>query len=218
MKAIFYILLIVNVVVLMWEFRQGRVLPSVPVAGNFGEPILIVSDIKPEQPVTPLLEKAVSQPPIETVTCFEAGPFFNTRDFKSWQTRLGGFLTPLIKKAAIPVTYQVYIPALKEPAETMIKDLRTKGYRDAWIIEGESNPSRISLGLFTKKEQANSFKQALVLKEIQAEIQIRYKNKQSRFALIKGTPKTIALVDALTRDYSDIPLKRLENTENGECF
>lgn len=223
-KTVFFLLAMANIAVVAWEYRQGRLpLAGTPVidrrnSGVFDESVLLLSEAASELSAASLAQPVKPEPEAAPAVCLEAGPFLNVHDFKNWQNRLNGFMQPLIKNAPIPAAYQVYATVPRNTAEAALQALKAEGYRDAWIMPELWGPGRISLGIFARREQADVLRQALALKNIRAELQIRYKNTRSRFGLIRVAPEIGARVETLMREFPDIPVRPAENKEGKACL
>ena len=78
----------------------------------------------------------------------------------------------------IPSRYLVFIPAAKDfgIAQATEQQLKAKGITNLWLFRKGPMKNAISLGLFVKKQRAENLAQQLKQKQIEAEIQTRYKS------------------------------------------
>lgn len=239
MKAAFFVLVLANVALFIWEYRQGAFRShSSQQAETYGEPILLVKELQTigsangqggnrvNQPNNPLIAEATesssktSEPAADIAeACVEAGPFLNYRDFLVWQRRLAGFFKAFTRNEPVVNDYLVYYPAAATLAESqanlrMLKDI---GVRDIWLQSSGADLGQISFGVFDKEDKAIALKIELQAKTVNAQIKPRFLNKQQRYAYINLPPQISEMVDKLKVDYPEIKVKALGEGAAGQC-
>jgi hypothetical protein len=77
------------------------------------------------------------------------------------------------------IGYWVVIPPLADgsQAQAKIEELAQMGIKDIWHFRGGGMKNAISLGMFSKKENAENFSQEVLKKGFQTEMQPRYINR-----------------------------------------
>ncbi len=195
MKRLFFLVVLANVALFMWEHKAGALAPATTTATNAMpelEPILLVSELPPPivQPEVKPPEPITQAVPEKVKRCYEAGPFAKTADARQWMSELAEAETTvklISKDGQIANKYQVYYPAGQnlKASETNLKMLKERGIND-FFIQRTEDQGEISLGVFSKEERALIFKKELLAKGIEAKIKTLYKTKAQQYALIES--------------------------------
>jgi cell division protein FtsN len=185
MPWIFLTLMLANVVYFGWNFISASQTPVRELSGPVvqeGKPIVLLSERKlealPEQEIAsanePAEQQAVAQPVIGTPTqqCFNVGPFQSPASAEGFGGRMRGkgFLAKVGQRKAEGRDYWIYVPPFtnRAKAEERLRELKSKGVESFIVGEG-AFMNAISLGHFSKKELAESFRDKLAAAGIVAE-------------------------------------------------
>ncbi len=108
------------------------------------------------------------------------------------------------------IGYWVVIPHLEDgdKAQAMIEQLAQAGLRDIWHFRGGELENVISLGVFSKKENAENFSREVLAKGFKTEMQPRYLNKKHYMVKFNITrPKTVTGImwRMVEKKYSRMP-------------
>lgn len=179
MPWIFLTLMLANIVYFGWNFMGASQAPvralSAPVQQE-GSRIVLLAERK-EQPLPALdlsAEQLAGQSPEgeaqQTVTaapavqCFNVGPFQSPGAADGFVDRMAGkgFVTKVEQRKAEGKDYWIYVPPFtnRAKAEERLRELRAKGV-DSFIVPEGAFANAISLGHFSKKELAESFREKL---------------------------------------------------------
>lgn len=132
--------------------------------------------------------QALAKPALTVIRkCFEAGPFVTEPNARLWLA--GKNLSSnsvLNKELALPLDFQVYYPAAKNPEQLRINKmmLNAKGVTDIWLVPDGENKGALSLGVFTDRLRASQFKDQLAQRGVQAELKQRFKTQPQWFAKV----------------------------------
>jgi cell division protein FtsN len=187
MPWIFLTLMLANIVYFGWSFISVSQAPvrtlSVSVQQE-GKPIVLLSERKQMPVTTPEagkldqgetpLEKgallAVKEAPV--AQCFNVGPFPSSVVAQGFGSNLSakGFSVRIESRKAEGKDYWIYVPPFtnRAKAEERLRELRSKGVESFVVAEG-AFVNAISLGHFSKKESAESFREKLLLAGVTAE-------------------------------------------------
>lgn len=156
-----------------------------------------------------------------TISCYQAGPFVDERDFKSWEKRLSGFIKGVTREQHVISDYLVFYPASETlvESEVNLKMLKEKGVKDIWMIQSGEEQGQISFGVFDKEERAVTMKNELLAKGIDpVEIKPRYKTKVQKFAFIQGEKQAIENLEALKISFPQVPVIQTTGDEAKRCL
>lgn len=222
MKLLFFLIVLANVSLFMWEYKTGALTPVIttPPANATPdlEPILLVSELPPA-PVQPeakppdtLPEPVTDNTAEKVMRCYEAGPFTKKADVQRWVSQLAdaGTTVKLVSKdEQIPSKYMVYYPAGRTPtkSEANLQMLKEQGINELFVQHTEKGPGDISLGVFSKEERALMLKKQLLTKGIEAKIKTLYKTKAQQYALIESD--TTGQLETLQKTIPQIFVKEL---------
>lgn len=226
MKHLFFLVVLANAVLFMWEYKSGALAPATATAPNATpdlEPILLVSEMPPPPAPTAPPETGPPEPVTQAETngttkkakrCYEAGPFTDTVDAKQWISQFAEAETTvklISKDGQTPNKYMVYYPADQglAKAEANLQMLKERGINDLFIQQTEKDKGNISLGVFSKEERALMLKKQLLIKGIETKIKTLYKTKTQQYALIESDAKTIGQLETLQKTTPQVTIKEL---------
>jgi hypothetical protein len=207
MKLFFFLAVLANITLFMWEYKTGALTPvkttsTQNTTSNDEEPILLVSELKisptttttvppaPEPPATltqPITDKAEAT----VMRCYEVGPFTKKSDAQQWVKQLTDSTATIKlvnKNEQIANKYMVYYPAAKtlENSEANLQILKERGVNDLFIQRTAKDKGDISLGVFSKEERALILKNQMLEKGIEVKIKPLYTTKAKQYALVKS--------------------------------
>lgn len=174
----------------------------------------ISDDQKQPQPENPVAGDRVAEFESDTTSrCGAIGPIIDRQVAQEVLDDLGKLkfapkLETSTKKQQIG--YWVVIPHLadSDQAQAMIERLAQAGLRDIWHFRGGELENVISLGVFSKKENAENFSREVLAKGFKTEMQPRYLNKQHYMVKFTITrPKTVTGImwGMVEKKYSKMP-------------
>lgn len=171
-----------GVVISKYLDNDAAKLQQLNVERAVGKPIAMLPAAKP-------IQKSIPKTP--AVACREIGPFANQPAANAWlagNALRGEFFR---QEVLTPSAYLVYYPAANNPEQTRIQKmmLNAKGITDIWVIPSGELKGALSLGLFKDQTRAVVFKNQLLQRGIQAEINERYQSQSALFVRIKGDQK-----------------------------
>ncbi|MDD5276933.1 MAG: hypothetical protein PHR16_12730 [Methylovulum sp.] len=218
MKLLFFLIVLANVTLFMWEYKTGALTPVIttPPANATPdlEPLLLVSELPPAsvqpeaKPPETLPQPVTDNTAEKVIRCYEAGPFTKKADTQRWVSQLADAETTVklvSKDEQIPSKYKVYYPAGKP--EATLQMLKGQDINDFFVERAEKGQSTISLGVFSKEERALMLKKQLLTKGIEAKIKTLYKTKIQQYALIESG--TTGLLETLQKTMPQIFVKEL---------
>lgn len=182
MPWIFLTLMLANIVYFGWSFISASQAPvrvlSAPVQQE-GKPIMLLAERKqssmPDQELAPAAEPEIVAPPImeaPAVQCFYVGPFTVPASAQALSASMSGkgFYVRIEQRKAEGRDYWIYVPPFtnRAKAEERLSELRSKGIESFIVGEGPF-VNAISLGHFSKKELAESFRDKLAAAGVVAE-------------------------------------------------
>ncbi|MGJ0484987.1 MAG: hypothetical protein ACR65R_10680 [Methylomicrobium sp.] len=174
----------------------------------------------PELPVQPAQKpqkSAVDNQPAKFV-CYEAGPFPNDQSLSAWQKQVAGaqqVIKPVLRDGKVISDYLVLYPSSGTVIETKanMQMLRERGIKDAWPLPSGDDKGQISLGVFNREENASQMQKHLLDKGVNSVVKPRYKSKRQKYALIAGPESVTGRLTALEKNYPDVKLRRMPETE-----
>ena len=184
MRWIFFTLVAGNLLLLVvfWQ-KQNQPLADMPVAEiqNKGRTLLLVSES--DGVLKPVVQKTASRNTPDQL-CYAAGPYSDELDAKHLLARvaavgLNGHIKTLEVTTDNPAEYWVHVPPRsgREEALRTLKELQRRNI-DSYIITQGDLAEGVSLGLFRKKESAESVRDKVAQYDIP--VDIRVVNKSSR--------------------------------------
>lgn len=171
MPWIFLTLMLANIVYFGWSFISTGHTPvralSAPVVQQ-GERIVLLHERKAvtQVPASPGEEAVVDESPAvavpeaaPVVQCFTVGPFLTSSDGFVARMRGKGFSVRVEQRKAEGKDYWIYVPPFtnRGRAEEKLSELKAKGVESFIVSEGRFI-NAISLGHFSRKELAQSFR------------------------------------------------------------
>jgi hypothetical protein len=116
-----------------------------------------------------------------------------------------------IKKEQIG--YWVVIPPMEDgsQAQAKIDELAQVGLKDIWHFRGGGMKNAISLGMFSKKENAENFSKEVLAKGFETEMRPRYLNKTSylvKFSITNSKTVVDNLWGEVEKKYSKMPFTK----------
>lgn len=111
--------------------------------------------------------------------------------------------------SAVPSGYFVLIPTFpdREQALEVVRQLKEKGIQDSWVFVSGPLRNAISLGMFSREENAKRRQRAIAAKGFIAEIQPRQSEVEQIMMLVRG-PDT----GAVERLLKQLTANQLERT------
>lgn len=240
MKALMFLVIIANIILLLWEYRSGAFTPATPAPTQEApdqEPILLLSEVKVTTPeiadtVPPLLEKQaeITLPDEQVIPekideklaprCYEIGPLAQAKDVQSLATGImaGYALKTIDKNGQIPNRYNVLsrTNSLNE-AEVIIKQLKNQGITDFFLRRTQTGSEEISLGVFSREERAQTLQKQMLAFGIDADIAIEYKTKIQKYLLIKLEADQLDALESLQKNYPTLSVNEVAN-DNKLCW
>jgi len=192
---------------------------SVPVAEDAEPEPEVVTEEEPlaEEPEVveaepEMVEVAVLKPEEEIesggeIACFRLG-FLELHDVAaviSEQLADAGIEAPIQDELVqIEAGYWVITPPLptNDEARQKVRDLKAAGIRDVWRFTGGEKKNAISLGLFSRRVNADRAKQRAEDRGFSSEVQARFRDKQ-RYWLEFSSTKKLPLPDDLLQQWED---------------
>lgn len=173
-------------------------------------------DTQATQPdaVSPTAENKVAETKSETTSrCGTIGPLKDRRVAKGVledlkKSKLEAKLEQGTEKKQIG--YWVVIPPMPDgsQAQSKIEQLAKAGLKDIWHFRGGGLENAISLGMFSKKENAENFTREVQAKGFKTETKPRYLNKKHylvKFTITKPKTVTGLMWRMVERKYSRMP-------------
>jgi cell division septation protein DedD len=148
------------------------------------------------------------------LACYEAGPFPNEQSLGVWQKRISGAqaaVKPVFRDGKAVSDYLVLYPSAggAEEAKAAMKMLRERGLNDAWPLPSGDEKGQISLGVFSREENAVQMQRSLFDKGISSVVKPRYKSKRQKYVLITAPESIAGDLKALEKKYPDIKLRQV---------
>lgn len=223
MPWIFLTLMLANVVYFGWGFVQAGQAPARPVATKVpqeGARILLLSERKTAPAVAAagaaeLEVEAVASKgamtPVPVVLgapqCYFVGPFATSMGLMQFAERMkeGHFSIRVDARKAAARDYWVYIPAFtnRAKAEERLQELRSKGI-ESFIVSDGRYVNAISLGHFSRKELAQSFRDKMAAAGLVVEHREVVEERESKWVFLSParakTSLRKAIDDELLRD------------------
>lgn len=222
MPWIFLTLMLANVVYFGWGFVQAGQAPARPVATKVpqeGARILLLSERK----AAPAGAAGAAQSPVEAIEskeatapvpvvlgapqCYFVGPFATSAGLMQFAERMrqGHFSVRIDERKAAARDYWVYIPAFtnRAKAEERLQELRSKGI-ESFIVADGRYVNAISLGHFSRKELAQSFRDKMAAAGLVVEHREVVEERESKWVFLSParakTSLRKAVDDELLRD------------------
>lgn len=203
MPWIFLTLMLANIVYFGWSFISASQMPvrtlSAPMVQQ-GERIVLLHERKAvaEVPAAPGGEAVAEESPAAdapeaapVVQCFTVGPFLASSDGFVARMKGKGFSVRVEPRKAEGKDYWIYVPPFtnRGRAEEKLSELRGKGVESFIVSEGRF-VNAISLGHFSKKELAQSFRDKMTA----AGIVVEYREMES-----EGTVEWVYVAPAASK-------------------
>lgn len=171
----------------------------------------------PAQPERKQLSGAVGASPVRLV-CYEAGPFPNEQSISVWQKKVTGeqgLMKMVFREGKVISDYLVLYPSVGGADETKadMQMLRDRGLNDAWPLPSGDERGQISLGVFSREENALQMQTSLLDKGVKSVVKPRYKSKRQKYALIAGAESIAGSLQTLETLYPGINLRRVADAE-----
>jgi hypothetical protein len=152
------------------------------------------------------------KPPAIARACWRLGPFESEEQAQGLAGRLpAGVESVEIRQvlSAVPSGYFVLIPTFpdREQALEVVRQLKEKGIQDSWVFVSGPLRNAISLGMFSREENAKRRQRAIAAKGFIAEIQPRQSEVEQIMMLVRG-PDT----GAVERLLKQLTANQLERT------
>ncbi len=177
------------------------------------EQLTALDSDKPDSDNIATDEKAVEAKSETTSRCGTIGPLKDrqvaTKVLEDLQkSQLEAKIEQSVEKKQIG--YWVVIPPLADgsQAQAKIDQLTKVGLKDIWHFRGGGLKNAISLGMFSKKENAENFSREVLAKGFKTEMQPRYLNKKNylvKFTITKPKTVTGLMWRMVERKYSKMP-------------
>lgn len=223
MKALFFLIVLANLGLFMWEYRNGALAPVVQTPLVSKEPLLLLNEVNkatPEEALTDkelpisqsnmVAEKIMAEPSTlitdnseaSKVVCYEAGPFGEPQAYDVWRSQIQDAeesIKLVDRDDQVISGYMVYYPAEKtsEQTQAVLKTLKDKGVIGV-LLQG----AEISLGVFNTEDRALILKNELQAQGFTVQIKPRYKTKVRRYVQV---PVNEAILDSLQKLYNSDP-------------
>jgi hypothetical protein len=244
MKTAFFLVLLANLTLWMYEYHRGafdqRAEAPAPDAAILREPIVLAAEQRSGQPSAAEdnalaaatqdqgnMQKPAAAPPLvpqelkpASFACYEAGPFASEQILKTWSQaviEVQGQIKPVLHNAQEILDYLVLYPTAgsREDIKAAMQTLRDQGVSDAYPLATGEYKGYISLGAFHRENRAVRMQNDLQRQGVEAVVKPRFKETAQKYALFTG-PVTIAdRLAEMEKKYPMIQLKALpENDPN----
>lgn len=125
--------------------------------------------------------------------CWQLGPFEDEAQAMSLVPELPVGIEVLKTskmQIRLPNGYYVLIPAFQErsKAREVVRQLKDKGIKDSWIFVSGPLKNAISLGMFSREENAKRRHKSVASKGFESELYPRYRRQERVALLVTGTP------------------------------
>jgi hypothetical protein len=153
-------------------------------------------------------------------SCLEIGPFTYEREMNAWKRLLNGNIKVIARDEPVVKDYLVYYPAAENLLQSQdnLKMLKEKGIRDLWLFTEGQDQGQISFGVFDKEARALKMQNELLVKDINAAIKARLKNKMQKYALVKTDNRINEAIQGFAKAYPKIRVKQLVDAAAQQCF
>jgi hypothetical protein len=234
MKTAFFLVLLANLTLLMYEYHRGAFdraaeVPA-PEAAMLREPIMLASERKGEpQSAKPtrVAEAVQDQDSMRKTTdavqqnakpaalvCYEVGPFANEQILKDWSKaaiEIRGAVKPVMRNAQEIIDYLVLYPTAgtRQDIKAAMQLLHEQSITDAYPLATGEHKGHISLGAFHREAQALRMQKDLQGRGVEAVVKPRFKEASRKYALFTGAGAASGRLDELRKKYPALPLKAL---------
>ena len=168
-------------------------------------PKAVASAVHPKPVPKPAPRPAVKPAPKPRIAeaCWELGPFEEEIRVRSLALPRGvRRLQVKHSRIRVPAGYYVLVPAQssREQARAIARRLREKGVRDSWVFSSGPLKNAISLGMFSREENAQRRLEEIRRLGFPAELQQRHRSLEGYLVHVRGpdTPATRRLLKELT--------------------
>jgi len=237
MKILFFLVIIINITLFMWEYKTGAFAQAIVTTAQQAadqEPIVLLSELKPalpdsadtnnqapasiktdsEQPAPEKIEAKI-EANIEEVPmrCYEAGPFTHQTDYQYWISAMADKYTvePLSKDEQTAGRYIVLLPAsTPREMESSLQLLKKHGISDFFMRRTEDGNKELSLGVFSSEGRAAIMQQQMLAKGVNAQIKPEYKTKPQKYLFIKTDNNPLELLTNLQKSYPQLSVRDSE--------
>jgi len=221
MKALFFLLVIANISLFLWEYKTGALTPTIAQHSTTDqEPLFLLNEAKniprkPQQPAATPEPATLIGPANIRMNCYEAGPFVDEQTYQAWLNQLGNIKSNTVNRQKHLIShYLLYYPVTEPNAtpEESVAKLTSQGLNDVAVINSGEDKNKISLGLFNTEQQALIVKNQMLAKGINSEIKAQYQTETETYVLIKDDGKATASLETLRMAYPRIGIR--QNTEH----
>lgn len=161
-RAIFLLLLALNIAAALWLWLAPRPADSMPAPTDPGVAMLTLLSERLATLDNDAAELAAAPEPIEphnAAACIEIGPFQTQSDLRQAEQVLVAIGRPLSMREAVERRfrgYWVYLPASasRDRALVTARELAAAGVRDYYVVTAGDRENMISLGLFRDRDNA----------------------------------------------------------------
>jgi len=218
MKIFFFLVLLVNIIFFLWEFKAEKDKVSISNKDNTTEKILLLSEISEKElskrRTIAAAEKQEdvrqakilkSQSLIEEQSnidleskpfCYQVGPFLNEILLDVWLASNEIDINSLTKVNEMKkkiTGFLVYYPQSDtyEQSKKNIKVLENKGFTDFWMFRKGELKGNISLGLFVEERRAIVLRDKLLTAGVNVKIMPRYRTESMWYVNVLSNNKII---------------------------
>lgn len=235
MRYLFFLVLLVNVIFYVWEWRTAVMKPlflPAKESKDFEHQILLLSEIQDIQKKSKsqLQEQQlskISEPPYRDqlspqdlkneLVCLEVGPFDNKDQFLEWNVKnliKAKNISFYLKDVEIVSGYLVYYPAAETAlqAEDNVAILESKGVDNLWLFKFGDMKGAISLGFYDTETRAEQIRKSLAKSGVDAKIKTHSKVKNHTFAQIawkKSEQEIRRFIASYKEKFSDQKIEKL---------
>jgi len=202
MKIFFFLVLLINIVFFLWEFKTGKEKVSISNKDNTTEKISLLSELsKKELSKRRAIAVAKKQEDVRQAKilksqslieeqsniglenkpfCYQVGPFLNEILLDVWLASNEIDINSLTKVNEMKkkiTGFLVYYPQAEtyEQSKKNIQVLENKGFTDFWMFRKGELKGNISLGLFVEERRATALRDKLLTAGVNVKIMPRYR-------------------------------------------
>ncbi|WP_374087612.1 hypothetical protein [Methylomicrobium lacus] len=233
MKSAFFLVLLANLTLLMYEYHRGAFdqaadVPA-PDTGMHREAIVLAGEQKepPASLAAPIQDLGSKQETAEAApqdtqpaasACYQAGPFADAQVLKAWSQAVKavqGDVKPIMRNAQEITGYLLLYPTTGSPQDmkAAMQTLREQGIRDAYPLATGEYKGYISLGMFHRENQAAHMQNDLQGRGVEAVVKPRFKEAAQKYVLLTGPGAIAEHLNELGKQYPTIRLKALPDND-----
>jgi len=233
MKSVFFLVLLANLTLLMYEYHRGAfdqaaAVPApdagmpreaIVLAGEQEEPPAAVAASMQDQSRMQEAKEAASQnTPPAAFACYQAGPFANARVLEAWSQaakEVQGDVKPIMRNGQDIIGYLLLYPVTGSPEDMKVamQTLREQGLRDAYPLAAGDYKGYISLGMFHREAQAARMQSDLRGRGVEAVVKPRFKEAAQKYAVFTGPVALAGRLSELGKQYPTIQMKALPDND-----